>query len=262
MRDWFTVESLDYATIVIREKRYWQGNNQYLLLGRDRALLFDSGSGKRDITPVIQGLTSLPVIVMGSHLHYDHIGGHRRLGELPEVDIAVPDLPATRAMASSGILHPPWSARLVPKPRPFAVHQWWALGQNIDLGDRIVQLVALPGHTADSVGMLDRQHGFAYVGDFLYQAPILAALPTASVVDYLNSALRLQIQLNGERMLSGHYVPRISDAKLGELIYLCDRALTSPTSLTGHHFASPLTVTRHRSTTLIAGRRALQDPGG
>src|SRR5699024_2023251 len=88
-------------TFAIGEPRYYQQNYSYLILGESRAFLFDSGSGTRDINPVIKSLTNLPVTVMVSHLHFDHLGG---IG--PFKHIAMIDLPQTRADMHDGIFTP------------------------------------------------------------------------------------------------------------------------------------------------------------
>ncbi|MDN5916257.1 MAG: MBL fold metallo-hydrolase [Pseudonocardia sp.] len=249
--DWFRVTRLDQRTFAIREWRYWQRNNTYLLLGTERALLFDSGSGRRDITPVVRRLTTLPLSVICSHTHYDHIGDHRSLSRWAR--IAMADLPATRAMSSGAGIHPPLSARLAPMPRPFPVHEWWTPGRRIDLGNRTVELIALPGHTVDSVGLVDRDRGFVLVGDFVYNAPILAALPSASVSDYLHSAQTLLEACHGERLLCGHYTPDVPPGRLTELRAVAESAL-QPRSRT----IRAAMVVRHGRTTLIAGRAALR----
>jgi hydroxyacylglutathione hydrolase len=96
--DYFAVEDLGDGTFAIGEPRYYQQNYSYLIVGQTRAVLFDSGSGTRDISGVVAGLTKLPVTVIASHLHFDHLGG---IGVFEHVGMI--DLPQTRADVSGAV---------------------------------------------------------------------------------------------------------------------------------------------------------------
>ena len=75
MTPWFTVERIDDATFALSEYRHWEETHSYLLLGRDRALLLDTGLGVGGLRREVEALTDRPVTVTLTHVHWDHIGG-------------------------------------------------------------------------------------------------------------------------------------------------------------------------------------------
>ena len=50
--------------------------NMVLAVGRDRALLFDTGFGFADLKTAVEEITELPLYVVNSHGHFDHMGGN------------------------------------------------------------------------------------------------------------------------------------------------------------------------------------------
>ena len=55
----------------------------------------------------------------------------------------------------------------------------------MDLGDRVLRVLYTPGHTNDSISLLDTSSGAVFVGDFIYPGPLYAFLPNSSLQDYL-----------------------------------------------------------------------------
>jgi glyoxylase-like metal-dependent hydrolase (beta-lactamase superfamily II) len=83
---WFEVYRLPGGVYALFEPRQAEQVFSYLIVGEKRALLFDSGFGIGHIDAVIKRLTPLPVLVLNSHTHYDHVGGNFAFSEILGVD--------------------------------------------------------------------------------------------------------------------------------------------------------------------------------
>jgi hydroxyacylglutathione hydrolase len=198
--DYFAVEDLGSGTFAIGEPRYYQQNYSYLIVGDKRALLFDTGSGTRDISGVVASLTNLPVTVMVSHLHFDHLGG---IG--PFDHVAMIDLPQTRADVAGGLFTPGRyeylgmiDGRRAPSTR---VTEWLAPGAVIDLGGRALTVLSTPGHTESSAALSDPSTRRLFIGDYIYPTTLYAFLPGASLSSYHQTALRMLATLPADTVL-------------------------------------------------------------
>jgi glyoxylase-like metal-dependent hydrolase (beta-lactamase superfamily II) len=195
--DYWAVQSLDANTYAIGEPRYYQANYSYLIVGDRRALLFDAGSGTRDITHVVAGLTRLPVTVMPSHLHYDHTGGIA-----PFDSVAMIDVPYTRADVANGRMTPSRYEYLGMidgmAPPTFTVTEWIKPGGSIDLGGRSLKVLYVPGHTMNSAALYDEAAHRLFAGDFIYPTTLYAFLPGASLAKYRSTTRELLAFLPGD----------------------------------------------------------------
>lgn len=210
---YFDVTRIDPSTYAIREPHYWQQNIMYVLKGEQRSILFDSGSGTRDIGFVADKVTKKPMTVVASHLHYDHIGSH---GSFKSV--AMIDLPETRTATSDGWYSPSLLTSSWPFTKGFAVTEWWKPGDVVDLGERPIEVVSIPGHTPNSIALVDRKRGYAFVGDFLYRGALLANFPGADVLAYLQSTQRLLSEYPEIRTVFGaHFDGNMTRADLEQL---------------------------------------------
>jgi hydroxyacylglutathione hydrolase len=202
--DYYLVETLDARTYAIGEPRYYQGNYSYLILGSRRALLFDAGPGRRDMVPVVRSLTSLPVTVMPSHLHFDHVGALSRFGRTALLDTAALRERAPHGLLTLGRYEFLGFADALPEPT-FAVSDWWAPGTEIDLGERTVRVLSTPGHTSSSAALYDIDRHWLFAGDFIYPGTLYAFLPDSSRRAYLATTQDLLATLDpATRIYAAH----------------------------------------------------------
>lgn len=191
---YFVVIQIDQQTFAIAEPKSWAYNFNYLILGEQRALLFDAGVGHYDIRPVVRALTDLPLTFMPSHFHYDHTGQ----GDWAHVAIA--DIPHIRAQAQAtekgDRLTLTWAQHLgstegLSLPT-WTVSEWVRPGTSIDLGNRSLTLIYTPGHTDNSVSLLDVESNILFSGDFMQASGQWHTItPTGNMGDYLQSAKKV-----------------------------------------------------------------------
>ena len=77
MYNWFTIDKIDENTYIISEYRHWEETHCYLLNGNMRSLLIDTGLGISNIYEEVLKLTDKPITAVATHIHWDHIGGHK-----------------------------------------------------------------------------------------------------------------------------------------------------------------------------------------
>jgi hydroxyacylglutathione hydrolase len=188
--DWYALEYVAEGVTAIGEPHYHQVNWNYLIEGTSSAILFDTGPGVRNIEPVVRALTTKPLSVLPSHLHFDHTGNLHRFNS-----IAIADLPILRACDVDGYLHASDDLYLGHLEnmvwKPVAVSEWLPIGHRIDLGGVALEIVHTPGHSPDSISLWNREANLLFAADFIYPGPLYAQVPGADLMDYLDSANRL-----------------------------------------------------------------------
>lgn len=134
----------------------WFSSSCYLIEGRDKALLVDTGLGEGDLAGLVASLTNLPVEVAITHPHGDHmhwVDSFERV-YLHKEDIAL--MRETPGAFPTAFRCPETShTEFVPIEE----------GAKLDLGGVEVEVWELPGHTPHSVVFVDRSHKCIFTGD-------------------------------------------------------------------------------------------------
>jgi glyoxylase-like metal-dependent hydrolase (beta-lactamase superfamily II) len=215
--DWFEVYRVDPDVYAIYEPRQWQEVISYLVVGRERALLFDTGMGIADIGAVVSALTDRPVVVLNSHSHHDHVGDNHAFSHVLSLD-----LPYTREHAR-GSQHADVAGEVAPSAlcgalpagfdsatyriRPWRVTGVVHDGSRIDLGGRSLEVLHVPGHAPDAIALRDEGHGLLFTGDTFYEGPIYVFGTGADFGAYTRSVERLAALAPAPRkLLTAHNV--------------------------------------------------------
>ena len=229
--EWFKIYSVASGVFAISEPRQAEGVTSFLIVGSKRAVLFDSGLGVGRISGVVQRLTTLPVAVLNSHTHFDHVGGNSEFADVRNLDepyslaSARGQIGASLAAHASKTLDEDNVCGNLPVgvTRKYTIPKWRITahvrdGERLDLGGRSLEVIRTPGHTPDSICLLDRGNGLLLTGDTYYSGEIYLWASETNVAGYISSIDKLVSFVQDlEVLLPAHGPPIAEPRRLTEL---------------------------------------------
>ena len=227
---WFTVKRIHSKVYALAEFCHWEKVVSYLVIGKDKAILFDTGMGYENIRARVEGITSLPVKVLLTHAHWDHIGGAFFFGS-----VGVYKSPFEMNLLEQGFssesIDELNSERYFDKsfqPRKYhveGVKKITKLSDDdvISVGDFSIQVIHSPGHTPGSVCYLIPELDVLITGDTVYPGPIYLNLPESSLEEYLQSVKKLVKVVSGKtKVLPGHNSFQCGSDVMTKTKHLCN----------------------------------------
>jgi len=239
---WFEFERL-----ADRVTRIWEPHvirvmqcNIWHVAGRDRDLLIDTGMGIASLSEAARNIFEKPLIAVATHTHLDHVGS---LHEFPQRIVHAAEAEALLSASQNFSMlredHPvefiacleragyevdPCFITALPRtgfdvrgfscpaaPATRVVRQ----GDVIDLGDRVFEVLHLPGHSPGSMGLWEAATGIFFSGDAIYDGPLLDELPGSDIASYLQTMRRLL--LLPARIVHAGHDPSFDGVRLREL---------------------------------------------
>jgi len=196
----------------------------------------DTGLGIGDLKAVTAELTNLPIAVVNSHTHYDHVGGNWQFETIYAVDTEFTRRNArgSREDAQAEIA-PNEICGALPDgfdpqsyvTRPWKITSYIHDGDHLDLGARTLEVLLTPGHTPDAVSLLDHANGLLFTGDTYYPATIWLYRPETDLAAYDRSIQRLAALAQGiTTVLGQHNIPIASPSVLPRLVTAFGRVRT------------------------------------
>ena len=239
-QNWFEVYKLTDNTYAIYEPNQWQEAISYLLLGGEKAMLVDTLQGIGDLKSVIDQLTDLPVIVMNTHSHYDHVSSNYQFDTIYGVNMpyTINNAKGHSNAEIRGNVTPETIWKNLPsnfsfefyESKAYEIDKFVADGEIIDLGGREIQVTFIPGHTPDSVILVDKQNRMMLTGDTFYPAPIYVHSDTSSFQEFFLSAqIMFGFKDDVDYLLPGHNETMQPASYLNEL-RAATMAIVNPTT--------------------------------
>lgn len=174
------------------------GNFATLVVGQQKALLYDTLMGAGDLRSYVEHITQLPLLVINSHCHPDHCGGNTQFDQVycsfEDLELFGTDFCEKYAAATGHTFE------LLPKERLLPL----AEGDTFDLGGIHAEVLALPGHTKGSLGVLLPEKQLLLAADAISPQMCLFLEGTLTLKEYRKTLEKLKT-IEFSHFLLGHF---------------------------------------------------------
>lgn len=162
----------------------------FVVIGKEKAAVIDTMNGGEDVYALVRTITDLPLILINTHGHPDHIGGNHFFEEayIHEKDVPMIDF----------FTRPEVKDRL---PKIHLVKE----GDSFDLGGLTLEVFELSGHTLGSILLLLREDRILFTGDAINHHLWLQLDDCLSITETFQNLQRLSfLKERADRILHGH----------------------------------------------------------
>ncbi|AVK49759.1 MBL fold metallo-hydrolase [Clostridium sp. MF28] len=199
-----------------------------LIVGNKKALLFDTGYGIGDLKQVIKSVTDLPIVVVNSHGHLDHMGGNY---QFDEIHIHEDDISLAKHILLSDKRK--WTVDNYKKniglPKDFREEEYINMdcsidfipvkeGQVFDVGGYELEVIYCKGHTAGCMSLIERKNKLLLSGDTILQHVWMFLEESRKMSEYIETLKKLN-ELEVDIILTSHSSEPYSKELLSNLIY-------------------------------------------
>ncbi len=227
---WYSVYRIHDWLYAILEDGQYDEALMYLVIGDERAVVVDGGTGIGRLDLLVEELTDKPYFLLLTHTHNDHIGGCKDFDE-----IAVYDDAMSRESAAEGlgrdkmgeIIEGDNVIREYPQgfdpdsyyAPPYTVTRWLRDGDRVELGGRSLEVIYTPGHSSDHLCLLDRGSRYLWTGDLFYTGGVTTYLPGGDHDSFIESCRRLvDLMPHYDMLLPAHNEPLVEKEIMVELM--------------------------------------------